>query len=69
MAQNDDVTEFTGERVIPGQVEDDLWAEHVARYAFAARFAAGKRVLDVGCGMGYGTAELAKAAKSSTQPE
>ena len=29
--------EFTGERVIPGQVNDDLWAEHIARYAFAAR--------------------------------
>ena len=48
------VTEFTGERVIPGQVNDDLWAEHVARYAFAARFASGRRALDAGCGTGYG---------------
>lgn len=56
------MSEFTGERVIPGQVEPDLWAEHVARYAFAARFAAGKRVLDLGCGTGYGTSELAKYA-------
>jgi len=56
------VSEFTGERVIPGQVEDDLWAEHIARYAFAARLAAGKRVLDLGCGTGYGTAELANRA-------
>jgi SAM-dependent methyltransferase len=56
------VSEFTGERVIPGQVEDDLWAEHIARYAFATRFVDGKRVLDLGCGTGYGTAELAKYA-------
>jgi SAM-dependent methyltransferase len=56
------VTEFTGERVIPGQVNDDLWAEHVARYAFAARLAHGRRVLDAGCGTGYGVNELAAAA-------
>jgi SAM-dependent methyltransferase len=56
--------EFTGERVVPGRVNEDLWAEHVARYAFAARLAAGKRVLDAGCGTGYGTAELNQAAAS-----
>ena len=57
--------EFTGERVIPGQVDPDLWAEHVSRYAFAARFASGARVLDLGCGAGYGTAELAGRARSA----
>lgn len=56
--------EFTGERVIPGQVDIDLMNEHLARYAFAARLARGKRVLDAGCGTGYGTAELAKVAAS-----
>ncbi len=56
------MTEFTGERVIPGQVNDDLWAEHVARYAFAARLADGRRVLDSGCGTGYGVNELARSA-------
>ena len=59
------MSEFTGERVIPGQVNDDLWAEHVARYALAARFAEGRRVLDLGCGTGYGTATLARAASSA----
>jgi SAM-dependent methyltransferase len=56
------VTEFTGERVIPGQVNDDLWAEHMARYAFAARFASGCCALDAGCGTGYGVNELAGTA-------
>jgi len=59
------VIEFTGERVIPGQVDPDLWAEHVSRYAFAVRWASGARVLDLGCGAGYGTAELAGRARSA----
>jgi ubiquinone/menaquinone biosynthesis C-methylase UbiE len=56
------LVEFTGERVIPGQVDVDLWNEHIARYTFAARFVRGKRVLDAGCGAGYGSAELARSA-------
>ncbi len=55
--------EFTGERVIPGQVDADLWAEHISRYAFAMRFAFEALVLDLGCGAGYGTAELASRAR------
>jgi SAM-dependent methyltransferase len=54
--------EFTGERLIPGQVGIDLMNEHMARYAFAACLARGKRVLDAGCGAGYGAAELADVA-------
>ena len=56
--------EFTGERVVPGQVDADLWNEHLARYAFAAPLAPGKRVLDAGCGSGYGSAELARTART-----
>jgi SAM-dependent methyltransferase len=54
--------EFTGERVIPGKVNPDLWNEHRSRYFFAARLCRGKRVLDLGCGAGYGAAELAAHA-------
>jgi SAM-dependent methyltransferase len=46
-------------------VNDDLWAEHVSRYAFASRSAAGASVLDIGSGTGYGTAELAHGARSA----
>jgi SAM-dependent methyltransferase len=58
--------EFTGERVIPGQVDPDLWNEHFARYAFAATHVRGLRVLDAGCGTGYGSFALAAAARSVT---
>lgn len=60
------MAEFTGERLIPGQVDVDLLNEHLARYAFAARLAHGKRALDAGCGAGYGSAELAAQADSVT---
>ncbi len=36
-------------------------AEHLARYAWAAQFAAGKRVLDAACGAGYGSGMLSAA--------
>src|SRR5215217_3511512 len=55
--------EFTGERVIPGRVDLDLWNEHMARYVFAKRFCAGARVLDAGTGAGYGCAALAEDAR------
>ncbi len=58
-------SEFTGERVIPGLVNDDLWAEHLSRYAFAARFAASTRALDLGSGTGYGTREMALTARTA----
>ncbi len=56
--------EFTGERVIPGQDDVDLFNEHRARYWFARRFAKGKNVLDAACGTGYGSALLAETAQA-----
>jgi ubiquinone/menaquinone biosynthesis C-methylase UbiE len=56
---------FTGERFVPG-AKGEIWIEHWHRYHFAARWAAGKRVLDVACGEGYGAALLARHAAHVT---
>jgi SAM-dependent methyltransferase len=55
-----------GERLVPDVQRGELiYAEHVARYRFAAQLAKGRRVLDAGCGEGYGTALLAAAGATS----
>lgn len=41
-----------------------FFAEHLARYRFAQQFVQNKRVLELGCGKGYGAFVLAQAAKS-----
>ena len=60
------MVEFTGERVIPGQVDTDLWNEHLARYHFARRLARNRRVLDLACGTGYGAAAFTGSATHVT---
>ena len=54
---------FTGERLHAGSrlFGVDL-ARHRAAYAFAAQQAAGRTLLDLGCGSGYGAASLADHA-------
>ncbi len=47
--------------VISPEVPNDLFQAHRSFYAFAAGFAAGRAVLDLGCGTGYGTADLLAA--------
>jgi ubiquinone/menaquinone biosynthesis C-methylase UbiE len=54
---------FTGERFLPA-CTGEIAYEHWHRYAFARRFAAGKRVLDAACGEGYGSALLGAVATS-----
>jgi SAM-dependent methyltransferase len=54
------ILRLTGERFTPECVRE-IWYEHLHRYAYAAGFAAGKRVLDAACGEGYGSAVLAHA--------
>jgi ubiquinone/menaquinone biosynthesis C-methylase UbiE len=56
---------FTGERFTPECVRE-MWLEHWHRYAFALRWAPGRRVLDAACGEGYGAALLARAGASVT---
>jgi SAM-dependent methyltransferase len=48
-------SESSPERFEPDDVSDRLMeAEHRARYWWAAQWVSGKRVLDAGCGTGYG---------------
>jgi SAM-dependent methyltransferase len=56
---------FTGERFVPG-AKGEIWMEHWHRYHFAARWAAGREVVDVACGEGYGSALLARSAARVT---
>jgi SAM-dependent methyltransferase len=55
--------EFTGERIVPGLVDENLFNEHLARYRFTLQLVRDLhlqgRFLDAGCGTGYGSAALA----------
>ena len=55
--------EFTGERYVPS-VDGEIKYEHLHRYALCIDFVAGKSVLDIASGEGYGSALLAKVADS-----
>lgn len=55
------VAEESTERIHPSSAPAELLAEHVARYRFASRFVASRRVLDLGCGTGYGASMLQAA--------
>lgn len=50
---------FTGERFVPGKTSKKIEEDHLARYRFATRFALNKKVLDIACGVGYGSFHLA----------
>ena len=56
--------DWTGERFVHGAGDAQLWYEHAHRYALAVGLAEGRRVVDVGCGEGYGAAWLASRARS-----
>ena len=52
------------ERYVPGTWSRLAAYEHLPRYALARQLANGTRVLDFGCGTGYGAASLAEVAES-----
>jgi ubiquinone/menaquinone biosynthesis C-methylase UbiE len=54
---------FTGERFLPNE-EGEMWAEHWHRYHAIQHLVAGKRVLDVACGEGYGSTLLSRVASA-----
>ncbi len=59
--------EPTGERMILEHYQSSpedyvIYLMHIATYRFAEQFTVGKRVLDYGCGSGYGTARIATSA-------
>jgi 2-polyprenyl-3-methyl-5-hydroxy-6-metoxy-1,4-benzoquinol methylase len=58
------------ERIVPGQIADDPASQkilqiHLKRYETAVRYAKNKRVLDIACGVGYGSKMLHLAGASS----
>jgi len=54
MANNGYLLEDTGERYLPWTGDCQISYEHLHRYRFAQEFVQGKKVLDLGCGEGYG---------------
>jgi protein-L-isoaspartate O-methyltransferase len=55
--------EFTGERYVPTEA-GEVRHEHLHRYAWCRPLIDGKAVLDIACGEGYGSALMARRARS-----
>ena len=53
------------ERLVPGECEAITEAIHLQHYRAAAPLAAGRRVIDAGCGVGYGSRMLVDAGAAS----
>ena len=50
--------------MVPEQADLCTFWEHIYRYRFATKFARNRRVLDIACGEGYGSAALARVGAS-----
>ena len=58
--------EATGERIVPWARDAQVIYEHLHRYLWAQPLVAGRRVLDLGSGEGFGAALLADTAAAVT---
>jgi 2-polyprenyl-3-methyl-5-hydroxy-6-metoxy-1,4-benzoquinol methylase len=57
--------ELTGERTLPDVPQENYWFQrHLVVYRWIAERVAGKRVIDMACGEGYGSDVLAQRAAS-----
>ncbi|MFI5027791.1 MAG: class I SAM-dependent methyltransferase [Solirubrobacterales bacterium] len=57
---------LTGERTLPDVPEENYWyRRHLVVYEWIARRVAGRRVLDMACGEGYGSDVLARSGARS----
>jgi 2-polyprenyl-3-methyl-5-hydroxy-6-metoxy-1,4-benzoquinol methylase len=57
--------ELTGERTLPDVPEENYWyRRHLVVYRWIASRVGGRRVVDLACGEGYGSAVLARTAVS-----
>jgi 2-polyprenyl-3-methyl-5-hydroxy-6-metoxy-1,4-benzoquinol methylase len=65
MDEKEPLMEFTGERFIMETGTEAMHGAHLKRYQFASGFVAGKRVLDIASGSGYGSRMLADAGAAS----
>jgi SAM-dependent methyltransferase len=56
---------LTGERTLPDVPEENYWfRRHLVVYRWIAERVHGRRVVDLACGEGYGSAQLARTAAS-----
>lgn len=63
-ASGSDFMSFMHERYVPGTWSKIAEYEHMPRYVFAQALCKGAKVLDFGCGTGYGSALLATVAET-----
>src|SRR3990170_4634858 len=54
--------QWDGEFLVPDKSPDRIRDDHLSRYKFAQGFVKGKKVLDIACGVGYGSMMLKEVA-------